>query len=223
MASSDYNFTLTRNQIISRALYMVGALPMGEVPSGFQLNHGVEILNTMVNAWQADNTFLWTQTAGTLTLSTTYAYNSLGLNPPLLAIDQAYLRISNDDSPLEIISWYDYQAISDKSSTGDPWKVALKPGNTPLLYVYPIPTTSRTLYYLGVCRAQDWDSASAGADFPVSFMEALIYGLAERLAPEYRLSLNERTLLAAQAADAFRKAKRGDSAHVTGNFVEGAF
>ena len=95
----------------------------------------------------------------------------------------------------------------------------------PTLYVWPTPDTTAALKdikLLSLVRAKDWDTA-AGNALPARWTDALLYGLASRLAPDYGVSVSEQQNLERRANDFLFKAKGGDSENATYQFVEGAF
>lgn len=59
--SGSYDFSLTRNQIIVRALRKVKAVKPGQQPTPEQIHDGNENLNLVVKALQNDHIFLWTR------------------------------------------------------------------------------------------------------------------------------------------------------------------
>jgi hypothetical protein len=67
--SGSTDWTRTRNQIISRALRIVGILSAEDSPTSNQLENANEALNSMVKAWQNDAIFLWTRDWETKTFS----------------------------------------------------------------------------------------------------------------------------------------------------------
>jgi hypothetical protein len=223
MALSEYDFNVTRNEIIERAYRIIGKHSMGETVSGEMLTQAVIALNAMVKAWQSRNCFLWTLREFTQTLSANIAsYSLAAVDPPILAIDSAYLRINNLDEPVDVASWRQYVDIPDKTAKGDPTVLALNTAITPTLYVWPVPTQTRTLYCSAIVRLKDFDTAGGNPDFPVRYIEALTYGLAHALSYEYGLPLAERRDLENQAIKTFQEAKVGDRERAEFEFCEGA-
>jgi hypothetical protein len=211
MAVSDYDFNVTRNEIIQRALRLVGALSLGESVSADQYTQSAQALNSLVKFLQSEDIFLWTVRETTQALSNGTASYSLSSNDPaVIGIDKAYLRINNFDDPVEVISYQDYNEIRDKTADGDPTCVALNGRITPTLYVWPVPTQSRTLFYTAVVKLKDFDTAAGNPDFPVHYIEVLVYGLASRLADELGLPISERDRFTAQFEQMFRRAQKGD-------------
>lgn len=224
MATTDYDFTNTRSDIINRAFEIVGAKTLGESLSGELSTQGVQCLNTLVKSWQSKNIFLWALQSVSQTLSASTASYVLTSNPAIVALDAAYLVLgSNDDRKCELLSWRQYEDLPDKAASGVPTAVAIDNAASPTLYVYPVPTTTYTLKMLAITKLKDWDTASSGADFPVRWERALIYGLANDLKDSYGLPLGERDRIEAKAATLFNEARQGDRDRSDCNFVQGAF
>jgi hypothetical protein len=226
MAVTDYDFNSTRNEVIERAFRIIGALSLGETLSADQILQGVTALNHVVKSWQSDHIFLWTLKALTISPlvggTATYA---LSTDPAVIAVDKAFLRQSNKDLPLEVISWRDYQELPNKTDSGDPTCVTIDNLPAPTLYTWPVVSsvTGKSLYLLCITKLKDWDLAAGSGDFPVKFVDALTYSLAANLADEYGLPLGERNQLERKAASFYDIAKRGDRDRSDYEFVSGAF
>ena len=181
-------------------------------------------LNSMIKSWQSRHVFLWTIKEFTQTVTNGVAsYSLASVDPPPYAIDRAYLRISNDDRPIDVASWRQYIDIYNKTNSGDPSLVALDNQIVPTLYVWPVPTQTRTIYYTGIVKLKDFDTAAQNADFPVRYIEAITFGLAHKLASEYGIPLQERRELERQFQAEFAEAKTGERERAEYEFVEGAF
>lgn len=224
MATTDYDFIASRNDIMQRAFRMVGALPTGQSLSGEQYQQGALALNEIVKSWQSKRIFLWTLKSLTLNLSAGVASYSLSNDPAVIAIDQAFVQINTDeDRPVRIISWREYQTILDKTDTGDPYYCTIDNQPTPTLYVYPVQTATRVFKYTAITRLQDFDSATSNGGIPVRFQECLTYSLAEALSDEYGVAISERERYERKAKELFREASRSDRDRADYEFVDGAF
>jgi hypothetical protein len=224
MAASDYDFNVTRNQIIERAYRIIGAISVGDPLSGEMLNQALIALNSMIKSWQSRNVFLWTLKEFSQTLTAGDAsYPLSSTDPAVYAIDRAYLRIDNDDRAVQVASFRQYQDIYNKTDTGDPVMLALDGQISPTMYVWPVPTQTRTIYYTGIVKLKDFDTAGGNPDFPVRYIEAITYGLAHKLSSEYGIPLAERRELERQAQIEFQEAKSGERERAECDFVEGAF
>jgi hypothetical protein len=224
MSLSEYDFNLTRNEIIERAYRIIGKLSVGETLSADMLHQAVIALNSMIKSWQSRNVFLWTVKEFTQSLTANVSSYSLAtVDPQVYAIDSAYLRIDSSDRPVDVGSWRQYTDIYDKTVEGDPTFVALNNAISPSMYVWPVPSQARTLYWTGIVKLKDFDSAGQTPDFPVRYLEAITFGLAHKLSCEYGLPLQERRELERQAQAEFLEAKSGERERAEFEFVEGAF
>jgi hypothetical protein len=223
MAAADYDFFSTRNEIIQRALRICGVLSLGESVSADQYTQAAQALNSLVKSWQNEHIFLWTVLAGTLPLSATVASYALPTDPAIMWIDKAWRRSGNNDEPIRIISWREYNDIYNKTDPGTPTVIALDNRIAPTVYVYPVPPASDTIFYLGVSKLKDFDSSSSTADLTQRFLDSLTYGLAMQLADEYGLPMSERQWIASKYEDAWKKAKRADTDRFDYEFVDSAF
>lgn len=224
MATTDFDFQSSRNDILSRAFRICGDLPQGEVLQGDQLVQGNQILNDMVKSWQADHIFLWSIYLTSLTtVAGTEAY-SLSTDPPVIAIDTAYVTQNNVDIPLEVISIRQYQELGDKTTvTGLPRKIAVewdRATATYLAYIWPSPDAVYTVPYQGIVRLKDFDTATSTGDFQPHWTNALVYGVAADLCDDLGLPMREREYLQGKAATYKTAAKRGDKPISDLNFVK---
>jgi hypothetical protein len=76
--SGSIDFNLTRNDIITDALKLIGAIEAGETATGEDLNDGARALNKMAKAWQADGLQLWKTEQGVLFLEKDKAEYNIG-------------------------------------------------------------------------------------------------------------------------------------------------
>jgi len=224
MATADYDFEFTRNQVIERAFRIIGVITPGETLTAFQTVQGKFALNALVKAWQTHTIFLWTLTQGSFaTVASTVSY-SLGTDPGLIALDRAYRVSSTSDLPIEIVSWKEYNDITQKTSAGDAYIIAIdNHKQTPTAYLYPTPSSIYTVKYVGIRRLEDMDAGSDTPDMPARFQDALCYGLADHLSDEYGLPLNERQHIAQKYKEAFEHAKKSDMERQDYEFVDSAY
>ena len=164
-----------------------------------------------------DNTIHWTtivsvdsSTQITITVATdgaaasgnkVYAYTTTAGRPTKIV--SAYRRDINDiDTMVRTIGETEYRYQSNKGSSGPPVEVWYQPTlTTGTLYVWPVNGGSNVdkIILSAQYYPDDFDAASDNPQFPIEWGEPLVYGLADRLAPEYGLPLNERLLLKQEA------------------------
>jgi hypothetical protein len=226
MAVTDYDFLLTRNEIIALAYGKCGLRGEGQQLNPAQLDEGRLALNEIVKFLQTRHLFLYSLSEQTIPMVIGTATYSLGTDPAVIAVDRAFYRDGSNDIKVDVISRRDYFDLTDKASTGDPVLVTIDypaGGDVPDLLVYPIPNRVVNLHVLTIRRLEDWDSASGSADFPVRWQLPLIYELAAYLAEDYKLPGSEQDRLRLMADRTFMEAKRSDRDRSDYETVDGAY
>lgn len=203
--SGTVDFTLTRDDIIKRALRLIGALAQGETPTSDQITEASIALNGLVKAWQADGMPLWAIKEYTITpiLNT----SSYVITPKLLKVLQVWNHdtTSNVDIPMRILTRQEYNILGNKTSSGNPIQCFYDPRrDSGVLYLFPVPDSTtvakNTIKLVYQSSFEDFDSATDTPDFPQEWYDAITYGLAVRLAPEYGLPIAERSALQKEAS-----------------------
>jgi hypothetical protein len=223
VATTDYDFSLTRSKIIESAFRKVGALTLGETLGADMALQGSENLNLMVKEWQNQHIYLWTQQILTEVFAIADNNEVLSLDPAVLYVEKPMRRDGTQDTPLTLRPFSEYQDLTNKSETGTPTTVYIDYKANPVMYVWPTPIAETTIVYLATVKAKDWDSASETGEFPQRFYLALIYGLAAILIDEYPLPISEKRALKAEAANYLLRAKASDRDRAPITHVRGAF
>ena len=222
--STSYNHTKTRDQIITRAMRIIGAVGQGETPQTVAVTEAAETLNDMVKEWESDGMQLWcvkeynfTPTASTRTydIGTGATINQIA---PLKII-QAWSRSNTNslDTPILLISRQEYNMLGSKTTEGQPTQLWYNvPGeiaateNVGSITVYVTPDTNYAtnykIYFTGIRPLADFDAASDLIDFPQYWYNAVVWGLAEQLAYEYGVGLSERSMIGKKAEQARERA-----------------
>lgn len=203
--SGSYDFSVSRDNLITGALRLCGVIAQGETPTASQISEGAEALNYMVKALEAEGMPLWAITTTTITPvagQSSYVIST----PKLLKPIQAWNRqnTSNVDIPMRLISRQEYNVLGNKSTTGNPIQMYFQPNrDDTTVYLFPTPDStsagSNTIYLVAQRPFQDFDSASDTPDFPQEWYEAVLYGLAQRLAGLYNIDVETRKMIAAEA------------------------
>lgn len=76
--SNSRNFKLTRDNLIKRALELVGARSENEEPSSFEINSAADFLNMLIKHWQSKGLHLWVKRELTLFLEQDKKFYNLG-------------------------------------------------------------------------------------------------------------------------------------------------
>lgn len=205
--SNSTNFSVSRDDIIKRALRIIGVTSQGETPTTDQINEASLALNGLVKAWQADGMPLWAIKEYSITLTSGVNSYTIGVGatvntPKPLKVLQAFYRntTSNVDIPIRIITKQQYLMLGNKTTTGTPIQIYYEPLlDTGILHVFPTPGTTDasagTIYIIYQRPYEDFDASTDTPDFPQEWYDAVTYGLASRLAPEYGVPIGDRKTL----------------------------
>jgi hypothetical protein len=126
-------------------------------------------------------------------------------------IYQAFLKdtTTSIEIPLRVVSREEYNAMTNKTQTGTPVMLCNAPdGRSVQLYLTPdaVTATTKSLILYGYKQEEVYTTVADNIVFPREWHEALIYGLAVRLAPEYGVPLDFLGNLERQATGALNDA-----------------
>lgn len=206
--SGTATWSLNRDQVINAALRKLAVLSGGSSPETYQVTDAGVASNAMIKAFQAEGMPVWAMKSYTFTTTSgTSAYNignGQTINTPMpLKVIQAVRGDGSSYSnvPLNIYTDYNFRLLPLTYSSGVPVNLYYQPLSTyGIINLWPIPSDSTTQITIRYQRPfEDMTSSTDDFDFPSYWMEALIYGLASRLAPEYGIPLQDRQLLTKEA------------------------
>lgn len=211
------SFTRTREEMCDIILRKLGVGAIGQAPAPEDSAVVYEGMDLRLKELHALG-ILWWQVAGATTNVTLVGGTTTATITPtdfLFPVTMA-LRVDDEDFPIEIIGHREYQAIQDKSSTGEPNKVFIS-GST--AYFYPTPDTAYTAKLTYQAIADD-TAASTAPDVPVACMRAFGVLVASDLADDFSLPEQKVQRLLAQSAMSLRtiqtlNAQRVDTTTVT--------
>lgn len=194
--SSVVSWELTRDDIIKGALRKCGVLAKGQTPSTEDYSDCAVALNALIQTLSTEGMPLWKRTTSTITLvagTQTYSVSNVWQIAQVVLDDTSGTQIEVTQKSL-----YDFNRLPD-TTTGSPVHYSYTPGlENGTLSLWPIPDTGATSKTLKVVYQKEFFSFNASTDtpdFPVYWTEALIYGLAHRIAPEYGVPLQDRQML----------------------------
>lgn len=225
--SGSTDFSLNGKQIVQEALRVIGVGVTGETLSAEELSDGLRVLNRQMKALQAEGLQLWKRTELSVPLTdgkATYTLGNTGgedvTTPrPLKVLSAVREHTDGGVARLEQLAYEDYWNLPNKSSKSIPVQFFFNPpvpNNSDLadLTLWPTPDSTAasdwTIELVIQEPFEDLDKGTDDLDFPPYYEEALVYGLAYRLAPEYGLSLQERQLLAQDSTQALNRAMDWD-------------
>lgn len=186
--AATYDFSVTRNQIIRRALRIVNVVAEGEDPTGDQMVAAAEALNAFTKALQNEGILDWTLQA--TTLATVIAQVKYALTSSTFKLLNAYLVSGTSTIPLDIVSaaTFDFE----QTTSGTPTMVYFNPTvetigavTGPTVSLKPTPSAVATINLRYVRKIADFDTAVDVPEAPQAWFDALAYGLASHLADEY--------------------------------------
>jgi hypothetical protein len=206
--SGTTTWKLNRDAVISAALRKLSVLSGGSTPETYQVTNATEALNAMIKTFQTDGMPVWAMKSYTFTTIVGQAAYVIGsgqaLDTPMpLKVVQAWRTQSPSSSnvPMNVVPDYNYNIYPLAISSGTPVNLYYQPQSVlGTINLWPKPADATTTITLRYQRPfEDMTNATDDFDFPPYWTEALIFGLADRLAPEYGIPLQDRQQLTQQA------------------------
>ena len=122
--SGSTDFSVTRSDLCTEALTLLGVRSAGETISAEDMETVVSSLNLMVKSWQAQGVFQWPLTEDSFPLvsaTASYLFGTGGTKTyvPVRIMSVRYAR-STSEIPLERMSREEYFDLPDKTSVGQP-------------------------------------------------------------------------------------------------------
>lgn len=172
---------------------------------GIELDDGTIHWTTISGAPGAPTTIASGLASAATSGNVVFTYTSKINRPQRIDTEAAYRRSSDiKDTPIRIISRAEYAQLSNKTTEGKPVQAFYDPQLTNgVLYVWPTPDDATDVLRFWYERIlEDFDAAANTPDFAIEWGEALICGLAYRLAPSSSVPLQERLEIKARADEA---------------------
>lgn len=181
----------TGQTLVNRALRLIGVIASGETPSADDSNIALEAINSMLNSWRNDRLMCYAIRDETLAMvggTSSYTIGpsgSLNTTRPV-SIEGAFMRASNIDYNVRVISQQEYNAIVDKTATSDLVEVVYYEGtmSTGTLKVWPVPTTTNVLHLQTRVPLTDLVLGTTVA-LPPGWEEAIATNCSIAIAPEF--------------------------------------
>ncbi len=149
--------------------------------TGYDYESAVRSMNLMFNEWANRGINLWTVDQINIDLVATYGVYDLP--PDTVDVVSAVINFDGNDYRVERMPFDEYSNLVNKSKPGRPnryWVERLTGNN--LLNLHPVPNQAGVLKLWRLRRIQDAGSAANDLDTPFRFNEALIAGVALRVA-----------------------------------------
>ncbi len=222
MASTDYDFILTRDELIDESYRKIGVLADGENISSEQLDTANKKLNLIIKAWEGNGIYLWTYLTETVSTVASTADYSIPSTNGMHYIEKAYIVEDDSDVILERLSVKQYADVMEKDREGRPISFYQNTADGEFT-LWPVPDAVYDIKIFGYRRLKDWEVSSDTGEFPARWQIALKYGLAVELGEDYKIPLKEIQYLRGIAATEYLKATKREVDVADCNFVRGAY
>lgn len=157
----------------------------GELRFGHQARTVRRSLNLLLLEWQNNGYNLWMVTSAAVPC----VIGNPSLTLPATCVDVVEATCASptatltDETPLQRTSLPDYAVMPNKMAIGRPIQMLVNRQASPAtLTLYPTPDKAYTVTVWYLRRLQDAGDGENTADVPVRFVDALVYGLAYRIA-----------------------------------------
>ena len=212
--SGSVDFTLNRDEVIRSAYELVGVAVEGESLQPEEITVAGRALNVQLKAMTNYGLQLWKRDTQTITLTANQASYTIGrsgtpdltADRPIRVLEATIVGNGTVDSgrtSLVRTTKNEYVTL-EQTTTGTPTQFLFEPGiDNATLSLWPVPdstaATNEQVEIVVQTYLEDVDSSADNLDCPSEWLEAIIYGLAVRLAPRTALDLQSRVLLSQEA------------------------
>lgn len=211
----------TATAIIKRSLQHLGVVEGNNDPAGDDLQTMVEMLRSLLDAWQitpnaitGTDTLTHTPVAGTQSFTIGPAGAVIARQP--LRIERAsFWRRDGIDTPLDVRTLAEYNAEPSKATQGQPEYVALdRGGNAATAYLWPAADGVSQLHLVvasDVVASFDTITGPTNLALPAGMQNALEWSLAEEATAIYQADAETAARCARNAAKARRLLSRSNT------------
>lgn len=203
----------TVSDIIRRSLGILGVVAAGETPEAADTSDALEALNDMLDSWAGERLALFATLRSTHTLTPSLAPHTIGSSGTLnttrpVRIDRASItRVgTTGETPLDILTDAEWQAVQAKTSTGTPSALWVEPAYPLMkLHLNPIPSAADTLVLYTWQQLGRFASTATTFDLPPGYARAIRYNLAKEMAPDFGVSMSAEAMSIADESKATLK------------------
>lgn len=181
----------TAQTLIKAAYRLIGMYDPGETPTADEMANGYEALKFMLRNWSANNLRIYYTKQETLTM-TGATYYTIGSGGDLNTTRPASIRGAwTADGAVGVISEDRYRQVRMDAAAGSEVCQIWYSPEYPLGKIYPWPLGGTTLYLDTQIPLTDPATLTTDVAFPPEYDEAIKYGLAVRLAPEFGMDASQ--------------------------------
>lgn len=173
------SWPLTAQEIVTQACYELGAIPQGDVPSGDEMEDGILRLNAMLRSLPDT---MFRETSGEVLVAG-------GSSSTLLAEGirnvSSVRHVVSDTYSRQLAEWNraEFYMMPNRTTAGNPSVYYAQKTTAGIqLFVWPTPADDFTLHLDYSAVPQTVTDPSETVDVPEEWQEAIIFGLASRMA-----------------------------------------
>jgi hypothetical protein len=215
MAATDYDFLLTKVELIEEAYRKIGSLADGESLTSEMEDTATKKLNLIIKAMGEDGVQLYSYILETVSLVANDGEYVVPTTNGLSIVDRCFVVDNNSDYRLERQDIHEYEDILNKANTGRPLYFS-QSSDLLNIRLYPIPEKAYTLKVFGIKKLKDWTTSNDTGEFPARWLNTLKYALALELAEDDGTSLQYVQHLRNRAREEYTIA-RGKTLNVSDN------
>lgn len=184
--------TTTAGDLIRKALGKLLVIGTQDTLTSSEMEDGLDALNLMLDSWRLERLSLWSLKHDSKVLTGSQGSYTIGPGGDIdttrpTKIEDAFVRGTNVDYPIDLIGQTQYDAIAYKITTGIPRKLfydAAYPIGT--IYLYPVPISSAyTLFINSYSEIESFSNIADVYSLAPGYARAIIFNLAIELAPDY--------------------------------------
>lgn len=173
--------------VVKSALRLIRVIDADETPSASDSSTALFGLNSLLGRWSAQPNTIYQTTTISLTMTPGDGFYSVAdLGSEITRVEQAFIRQNDTDLEMVIYSESEYESIPDKASGGTP--SVLHYARESGVYLWPVPSQADTLRLIALVPYSSV-ALSDSITMPAEYLDALIFSLAKRIAPEYGTGL----------------------------------
>lgn len=182
--SNSYNFNPSLGELTIYAYQLIGVRPTAILQE--HIDAARLATNMMFTRWSNQGVNLWQVAPYTQVLTQGVSQYSVDQN--IVVILDAYITVTNGSTSIDRIilpiSRTEYASYPNKQQQGFPTTYWFDRLLSPTITLWPVPDGNEaSLTYYSVYRLQDANmNGTENVDIPPIWLEAMVYGLAERLA-----------------------------------------
>ena len=191
----------TVSDLIEDAMGKLGVLQVGQGGETAVKAVWLRELQRMLGRWANIPELQYTSIEGNFSTAGTTASYTIGTGQTWntsipIVIEQAWIRVSNEDYPVEVVKRRAYKAIQNKTTAGRPKKLYFDRGpSTGTVYVWPTPSAIETIYLDMRKAIATYTATTDSVSLPSGYEDLIVWALALAMVPHYLMANDPRVPL----------------------------